>query len=57
MNDSGLHRWFQVGVGMPPSDPETSTSTKLESSGGMWAEGRRAGFGCRLHTSSGVFAG
>lgn len=23
----------------------------------MWAEGRRAGFGCRLHTSSGMFAG
>lgn len=35
----------------------TSTSSKLESWAGMWAEGRRAGFGCRLHTSSGMFAG
>lgn len=48
---------------MLPSDPETecrwvtSTSSKLENWAGMWAEGRRAGFGCRLHTSSGMFAG
>lgn len=35
----------------------TSTSSSLESRAGMWAEGRRARFGCRLHTSSGMFAG
>lgn len=32
------------------------TSSK-QSRAGMWAEGRRAEFGCRLHTSSGMFAG